>query len=485
MLAAALLHPTSVFAASPFDTPATPGPASGIDSAGSPGAAATGLPSSTSATSLPSTAGETSSTGVATPASADPSVSDDITTGSTAIERITRINLPQESVDGLQRRPPRDGEDAAPGIHLGTFVLRPELTEGVGYETQTVGDSRDERSFSQTTLRGTLTSDWSRHQLTVTGEGVWQKNISGTGETEPSAAIAADLRLDLAEETAAHVTAGYSFFREDTTDPNAIAGATSQADVNVITGGLSFERNLGLLRGRIGARAIRTTYGDVTLSDGSTLSQAARNTTAGEFTARVGYALSPAIVPFFEAKYLRTGYDSTTDSFGYRRASDTYTGEAGVALDLGEKLSGELAAGYTLRQFEDGRLSDVSGLAVDGNATWSPHRGTNVSLDLITAIEESTTPGESGPIAYALRGTITREVRDDVVARLGGGYLYRDYVDDRGIPDEEVYSLTAGLTWSLNRYLALDGDVTFEQSHQPGAEDERIATVGLGLTVRR
>lgn len=410
---------------------------------------------------------------------------DDITTGSTTIERITRINLPQASVDGLRNRSPRDGEDEAPGIRLGTFVLRPELTEGIGYEAQKVGDSRDERSFSQTTLRGTLTSDWSRHQLTVSGEGVWQENISGTGETEPSADIQADLRLDLAEETAAHITAGYTFFREDTIAPNAIADAEQQADVNTFTGGLSLERSLGVLRGRIGARAIRTTYGDVTLSDGSELSQSDRNTTAGELTARIGYELSPAVIPFIEGKYLRTGYDSTADAFGYRRASDTYTGEAGVAVDFGEKLAGELAAGYVLRRFDDGRLADVGGLAIDGNATWSPHRGTDVSLDLITVLEESTTPGESGPIVYALRGTITREVRENVVARLGGGYLYRDYVDDQGIADEQVYSVTAGLTWTLTRYLALDGDVSFEQSRQPGSQDEQIAAVTVGLTVRR
>jgi hypothetical protein len=423
---------------------------------------------------------------VARPLSTRPTETpDDIITGSTEIERITRINLPQASVDGLRNRMARDTEDEAPGIRLGTFVLRPALTEGIGYETQKVGGGSDERSFSQTTLRGTLTSDWSRHQLTVSGEGVWQENISGTSETEPSADIQADLRLDLAEETIAHITAGYTFFREDTIAPNATVDAAQQADVNTFTGGLSFERSLGLLRGRIGARAIRTTYGDVTLSDGTRLSQSDRNTTAGELTTRIGYELSPAIVPFVEGKYLRTGYDTTADAFGYRRASDTYTGETGVAVDFGEKLSGELAAGYVLRQFEDGRLSDVSGLAIDGNATWSPHRGTDVSLDLITALEESTTPGESGPIVYALRGTITREVRENVVARLGGGYVYRDYVDDQGIADEQVYSVTAGLTWSLNRYLALDGDVSFEQSRQPGSGDEQIAAVTVGLTIRR
>ncbi|MGO8189878.1 hypothetical protein AB9F38_34275, partial [Rhizobium leguminosarum] len=40
-----------------------------------------------------------------------------------------------------------------------------------------------------------------------------------------------DLRLDLPDDTTAHLTAVYNFYREDTDDPDAIADAAQQSDV--------------------------------------------------------------------------------------------------------------------------------------------------------------------------------------------------------------------------------------------------------------
>ncbi|MGO7428990.1 outer membrane beta-barrel protein, partial [Rhizobium ruizarguesonis] len=73
--------------------------------------------------------------------------------------------------------------------------------------------------------------DWGRHQLTVTSEGAWQKNVSGEGEEQPSFKINSDLRLDLPDDTTAHLIAGYNFYREDTDDPDAITNAAQQSDV--------------------------------------------------------------------------------------------------------------------------------------------------------------------------------------------------------------------------------------------------------------
>ncbi len=397
-----------------------------------------------------------------------------------------RINMREQPIEGPANPKPPEPLDQGPGIRIGTFVLRPQITESLGAESQTYADgSRSSRTYAATEIRGTLASDWSRHALTVTGSGTWQKNISGTGETQPTADIAADLRLDLAEQTTADLLAGYSFYRESVSDPNAIAGAASQSTVSTFTGGAELTRDLGKLRGSLAARAIRTSYGDAVLSDGSTLSQSDRNTLAGDFTARLGYRLSGAMTPFAQLRYRRTTYLNGTDSAGYSRSSGTYAAELGLTADLGEKLSGELAAGYQLRSYEDSRLPDVSGLALDATAHWSPHRGTDVALTAASQIEDSTTPGVSGPIAYALDTTITQQVRDDVVARLTAGYLYRDYTQPGTLPDQEVYTLGTGLSWYLNRYISLDASMALSRTVQKGAHDQNAASVEVGVTARR
>lgn len=396
-----------------------------------------------------------------------------------------RINLRETPIGQSGGIRPPEPLDQGPGIRAGAFVFRPEITESIGAESQKFGGTRTHRTFSQTEIRGTLTSDWSRHALTISGSGVYQKNISGTGETQPSADINADLRLDLADLTTVDLTAGYNLMRESVSDPNAIAGALNQSTINTFSGGAEISRDLGLLRGSLSAKAIRATYSDVRLANGTTLSQADRNTLAGEFAARIGYELSPALTPFMQMKYRRTDYDHGIDASGFRRSSDTYTAEAGLTTDFGEKLSGEFAAGYILRRFEDERLSDLGGLALDATGHWSPHRGTDVALGLATQIEDATAAGESGAVDYAVNADITQIVREDVVARLGAQYLLRHYRSGAAGADQHVYTATAGLSWYLSRYLSLDTDLSYQITTRKGVGDQTVASANVGLTLRR
>ena len=42
-----------------------------------------------------------------------------------------------------------------------------------------------------------------------------------------------------------------------------------------------------------------------------------------------------------------------------------------------------------------------------------------------------------------------------------------------------------GLTWDINRWLALTSDLSYEVTTQRGSADTAITRAGLGLTVRR
>ena len=202
-------------------------------------------------------------------------------------EDMARTNLRENTVDGLRSQLDLDRDDA-PGIRLGSFILKPALGQTFNYESTRTGSSKESRSYLETGLKGTLTSDWSRHQLSVTGEGTWQRNLSGSGETEPTADIEAALRLDIGDDTTGTLKAGYHFEREDATDPNAISGASTQSGVNQYTLGAGIAHDFGILRGSAKVDYDRYVYGDVDLSDGSTLSQEDRNRNAGAVTLRVG-----------------------------------------------------------------------------------------------------------------------------------------------------------------------------------------------------
>ncbi|PDV88203.1 hypothetical protein CO652_11430 [Rhizobium sp. H4] len=413
--------------------------------------------------------------------------SGDEITGSILDEDIRRLNTREAPVDETPRRRAAESASTAetPGIPLGTFVLRPSVTQSINTETTKDGNTRQRRAFLETDAAATLTSDWGRHQLSVTSEGAWQRNISGEGEEQPSFKINGDLRLDLPRDTVAHLTAGYNFYREDTDDPDAIANATQQSDVQEFSAGASVQRDFGILRGTTALALTRSIYSDATLASGATVALSDRNQTTGTLRGRVGYELSPALIPFIEATIGRTLYDETRDSAGYERSGHSYGAKAGVEVDLGEKLKGEVGVGFERADFEDSRLASIDTATLDASLLWSPIRGTDVNLDLQTSIQPTTTAGESGYVSHALTTTVTHQLRDNLVGTMIGGVVWRDYPTDSTINDELVYTAATGLTWNINRYLDLTSTLGYELTTRKEGDDSQQWRAGVGLKLKR
>ncbi len=397
---------------------------------------------------------------------------------------LARQNPRIESVDGLPVAPVAD-PDGVPGFMIGNLTLRPTLSQRIVHESVRFSDSKTSRVYSETTLSGTVFSDWARHELSLTGSGTWQENLSGTGTESPNANLDALLRLDLINDITATVGAGYSYYEESQTDPNAIAGATTQSGIHEARASFGLQKEFGLLRGTSTVELTRTMYGNATLADGSSVNVDDRDTLDVEFTKRIGYAISPALIPFIEASVGREKYDQKIDSTGAERSSNTYAIRAGAEIDLGEKLSGEFAAGYLRRSLDDAQLDDISGLTLDGDLVWSPQRGTELNLGLATTVEAATTAGEAGAVVYEFDSGLSHELNSALVARLGATYEYRDYDSGSNRSNQTGYGASAGLTWNINRYLDMDADASYEKIDEPGRTDEETVRVGLGLRLRR
>lgn len=399
-------------------------------------------------------------------------------------DKAERENVPIAPIDDRRGIAPA-GALETPGIRIGTFVLRPSLTTSIGSETTKSAGSDTRRTYSQGELKGTLTSDWSRHQLTITGEGIYQRNLAGNGQTEPSARIDAELRLDLSADTVARITAGYAVSREDATDPNAVTGATNQSIVQTLSAGTSIERDFGILRGLAAVDLSRTSYGNVTLANGDETSVADRDRNTGGLRLRVGYELSPALIPFLEASAGRTVFDRNTDALGYRRNETTYGGKGGVEIDLGEKLKGEIGLGYKRVTFADTRLAAIDAVVLDAAANWSPRRGTDISLGLATTVEPSFDAGQAGYVSRALTLALSQQIAENLVLQMNGGLTWRDYKPVSATGNERVSTIGTGLTYGINRYLDVTGDVAWERTSPSGGQATDVLRAGLGLTLKR
>lgn len=394
------------------------------------------------------------------------------------------LNPPELNRDGAEN--PLARADDGLGVRLGTFTLRPSVNQSINHETERTGAGKASRNYLSTAIRGTLSSDWSRHALTVTGEGTFEKTLSGrtsnSADFEPEGRIDADLRLDLSNDTIANITGNYALERESNSDPNAVAGASTQSTVQRFGGGVAVQRDFGVMRGTAALSVARSVYGDVDLADGTTVSRGDRDRTGFDGRLRIGYELSPAIIPFLEVAAGRAVYDQRFDTSGYQRSSDNYAARTGIEFDFSEKLRGELGVGYVVARYDDGRLSDLGAVAVDGNATWSPRRGTDIDFGLRTTLQDATAPGANGWAEYRFSTAVQHQMRSDLIARLTGATTLRDFPSGS---DESTYELGAGITYRLNRYLDLTGDVTYEHEENTGSSPTKTVQIGAGLTLRR
>lgn len=393
-----------------------------------------------------------------------------------------RMNQRVGSLQGPSLR--RDSNPYAPeGLRVGSFTLLPTLEQGITATSNGSNSPGGEAAvISETTLRLRATSDWARHNLDLAGELTYENALSGDVEPELRGSLEADLDIDISNSLTGNARLAYDASRVSVNSPLAIAGVDQQPVRHRLTAELGLEKTVGPLLLAATGRLTRNEYGAARLTDGSSLAQDDRDSTLALGSLRVGYEISPALVPFAEIEAGRRNYDEARDRDGYERSGLRLGARAGVAVDIAEKLSGEVSAGWLSESFDDERLRRVSGLALAASINWSPRRGTNVSLDASTEVEAGS-GGGSGSLLYSGRLAIEHELRSNLTGDLAFGAAWRDF--EAGSHDLTLNG-EASLTWWLNRYAALVSRLRHEwRSSSDPTQDYDATSIYVGVKMQR
>lgn len=407
-----------------------------------------------------------------------------IDTREAPVNRPAEVDSERQGAVTASLRPKTDEPFAPLGLRVGTFTVFPQIEQGLT-ATDNADQSPTGRSaiLSESTLRLKAVSDWSSSEASIEGYGTLRRTLSGQDVTDFQGALNSDLRLDITSSLRGLASLDYTVFPEDASSPVSIAGVDRRPLHHVLSASLGAEKDLGKLRLRLTGDIVRDQFGDARLDDGTTLSQDDRNATLASFKLRGGYEISPAVTPFVEAEAGRRFYDRKEDASGYARSADRLAARAGVALDLREKLTGEISAGWVNESPDDERLKTISGPSLAAALVWSPMRETTLRLDTATYVEGTTTPGETGSILYTGLLTAERRMRADLTGTAALGLGYRTY--DTGGHDT-LASAELGLTWWLNRYAGVTGRARYELLRSDLADrDYDAASVFLGMTVQR
>ncbi len=389
----------------------------------------------------------------------------------------------------VEEQPARRAEDdpyAPIGLRLGGFTLKPSLETGL-LATSNATDAAGGQPglLSETTLRLSGTGGVGDATAGFDSYGTFLRTLSGETLKESSVGLRGSVVMPLGNELSATAALAYSGGPESGSAPGVAEDAAAPAISHDLLGELMLAKEIGRARLSLDGSVERQTFGEAALADGASLPQQSHDNTLAELKLRAGYAISPALTPFAEIELGRRFYDQATaaDDDG-RPRSNVLGGQAGLAFDFGEKLSGSLAAGWLSEKPDDRRLAQVSGPQVDGSLAWSPQRGTMVRLDGTTTLEDDGAPGESGSILYAGRLSVERQLRANLTATAAIGAGYRTYAGTDG--HDRLISAEAGGTYWLNRTTGLVARARHERQVSDLPDRTYNAdSVYLGLKLQR
>lgn len=373
----------------------------------------------------------------------------------------------------FRRRPPAaDDPYASLGIRLGGLTLFPAIGQSIGYDSNPNRiDTRRGGSFvSQTEAELALRSDWSRHELSGYLRGAYNEYPSRPEASRPEGAGRLGLRLDVLRDTQVNLEGRYQI--DTQRSGSAELGSVVQTRPVVFSEGGTlgvthrFNRLVASLQGTID----RTDYENARSATGLLIDQSDRNVTQFGIRGRLGYELTPGLIPFVEGLADTRVYDRRVDNAGFVRSSDGFGGRAGTSFEITRLLTGEIAVGAINRRYDDPRLGNLTSPLADASLTWAVTPLTTVRATAIATLDETTIPNATG--VRTLRGLleVSHALRRNLIVT--AGLTASDY-DYRGVAiNEHGWGALVRADYKLTRSVAIRASFNHERfnSSIPGAD---------------
>jgi len=333
----------------------------------------------------------------------------------------------------------------AVGDYTGSFLIKSAVEFSGGYDTNP-GRLAEPRGSPLYVVAPEFlaVSDWERHALVADLRG----SFTGYGNTMPQtvdggvSSAPTDLdrpdftghvdgRLDVTNDT--HLTAQgrLRVATDNPGSPNVQAGLARYPIYTTLGGTFGFDQSFNRLDVAAGATVDHTVYTNSKLTDGSSTTNDDRNFNQFGGLGRVSYDLMPGLKPFAEIEGDSRVHEIAFDRSGFQRDSSGGYAKAGTSFEFTRLLTGEISAGYAMRDYVDPRLSQLKGMLIASSLTWTATPLTTAKFYSDTQIAETTLPGVSGVLTHTYsfevdhdRYTTDMDTPDDYVRicqRLGHG----------------------------------------------------------------
>ncbi|SEG28588.1 outer membrane beta-barrel protein [Bosea lathyri] len=399
---------------------------------------------------------------------------------------VTRLPPPPEPPPPPRRRAALVEDPYAPlGLRLGNVVLKPAITNSVGYDTnpeRISGPDRNSSGFRRHDGEVEVQSDWNVHELRGKLRGGYVEYFRNNEASRPDAEGNLDLRLDAARDTRILLETRVKLDTQRPGSPDLNYPVVGRPAVYQYGTSAGVTHDLNRLQMTLRGSVDRADYEDARLVSGAILSQKDRNQMQYGLRLRAAYELTPGIKPFVQGEIDARDFDQAVDSNGYRRSSRGLTGRVGSTFEISRQLTGEISGGYQDRDYDDTRLKNLRGFVGDAAILWSPTPLTTVTLRGTADLGDTTIAGSSGTTARRVALEIAHALRRNVVVT-GFSTFGRTEYEGQGLR-EDFISIGARIEYKLTRTFSVRASFTNERliSTAQGSDyTANVAQVGLRM----
>lgn len=378
------------------------------------------------------------------------------------------------------------GEYDALGLRAGGFVMFPSIDTGFVVSDNVTEATQDERTdagyYVAPAMR--IESDWVRHAVSLDASSRHVFYFSSSSENTTDFDLRGNYRLDVLRSTTLDFGASYALTQEGRGEIDVPGAAAEPPNEHTITGSGKLTHRFNRLEVSVDNGVSYRIFDDVDLIGGGVQNNSDRSYTEVHSALRLGYEISPKVKPFVRGEYSVRLHDKEVDDNGLRRNSDGVTVEAGLQVEFSAIFDGEVSLGYVHRDFDDAALENISGVTFNGRLNWRPTALTTVSFNASTEVEETGAGNLSGSFERRFGVSVNHRLRHNVVIGGSANYTFEDYVGG-GLEEETLY-LAAGLTYQLNRAMALRFGYSFKDfSSNIAGRDYQENRIQVGLLIQK
>lgn len=345
------------------------------------------------------------------------------------------------------------------GVRLGSFLLRPELAESLGYDSAPLpGTAARGAPLVRTEASAELTSQWSRHalggRLSLDDRRYIEhdRDFPDPSRTDWSGTLwgTREIGRDALSLSAAHLSLSET---QEAVDA-ALASAPLRYDVEDLR--LSYRAVFGRasLTPEIGFRRYRFERGEDPIAG----DQSFRDRDVWEAGLTGRYGLAPARDLVLVLRGGRSEFRRQEPGL-IEQDSSTVALLAGLDDSSGGVFRYRLLAGWQMRDYDAPGVSTRQAPVVEAGLTWLATGLTTVSGTLSRRIEDSSAEGLTGFTLTTGRLRLDHELRRNILLDISLGLERADF--SRGGGRTTLASAGAGASWRMNRHAALSLDYRF------------------------